>query len=83
MNQAFIPLEVESVYKIPKCFRIEKVSKIAKRFQLHNTAKHIFNLEVEEFPLEACLLNLKYRAVDSGLGGLAHIPMPVTILNFL
>jgi hypothetical protein len=38
---------------------------------------------VEEFPLEACLLNIKYRAVDSGLGGLAHIPMPVTILNFL
>lgn len=46
MNQADTPLEVESVYKIPKCFQVKKSSKISKRFQLHNNLKHTFSLQV-------------------------------------
>jgi hypothetical protein len=26
---------------------------------------------------------MKYRAVESGVGGEAHIPLPLTILNFI
>lgn len=54
-------MEVENIYKIPKCFQIEKKVKINRKFTLHNTLRHIFTLDVEEFPLEACLLNIKYH----------------------
>lgn len=39
------------VYKIPKCFKIEKVGKVSKKFTLRNKESHVFNLTVGEFPL--------------------------------
>lgn len=75
---------MENIYKIPRCFHIEKKVKINRKFTLHTTLKHIFTLDVEEFPLEACLLNIKHR--PSTLDGEkveAVMPLPVTILNFV
>lgn len=76
---------MENIYKIPKCFHIEKKVKINRKFTLHTTLKHIFTLDVEEFPLEACLLNIKYRAsnLPNGEKIEAIMPLPVTILNFV
>jgi hypothetical protein len=62
-------LEVENIYKVPKCFRIEKKCKISRKFTLHTSLKHVFTLDVEEFPLEACLLNIKYRSAASPAPG--------------
>lgn len=59
-NQSHTNLALESVYKVPKCFKIEKCSKINKRFTLYDQVQHIFILELTSFPLEACILNLKY-----------------------
>jgi hypothetical protein len=43
----------------------------------------VFTLDVEEFPLEVCLLNLKYRSLGSQSNGEAIMPLPITILNFV
>ena len=53
-------MRMNVLYKIPKSFKIEKVSKIHKKFTLKNTEIHVFNLLVIEFPLEMCLLDLSY-----------------------
>ena len=43
----------------------------------------MFTLDVEEFPLEACLLSIKYRLVSGGQKFEAIMPLPITILNFV
>lgn len=83
-NNTNYPLEVENIYKVPKCFRIEKKTKINRRFTVHTALKHVFTLDVEEFPLEACLLNIKYRSATAAEWKVeAVMPLAVTIINFV
>lgn len=67
-NQTKSNLQLEVIYKIPKCFQIEKQSKINRKFTLNDTHQHLFSLDVAEFPLEACLLSVKYRAINNEQG---------------
>lgn len=45
-NLSDTPLQIQNVYKIPKCFKLEKKSQISKRFTLHTQMKHSFTLDV-------------------------------------
>lgn len=83
LNQG-LPLQVQVVYKIPKCFAIHKNSQISKRFTLRNHTEHIFTLDVEEFPVEPCLVSLAVRREDGQEGRReVRLPLPLTIINFV
>ena len=81
VNQSKYNLNVTSIYKIPRCFEIQKKSKIHKKFILtQEIITHVFSLYLLSFPLEACLLGLSYGA---GYRTDVEIPMPITIKNFV
>ncbi len=76
-------LGISCLYKIPKCFSIQKYSNIQKKFVLKDALTHEFGIKSREFPVESCLLSLQYEEINSqGSRHRVDTSLPLTIRNY-